>query len=78
MLEGFAEAVGGGCCRLHMPLKPALAVAGHRLGALDGGGYPPPPSNAPLGRGWVGAGLGANGLCTKNGPIIPVVKCRFP
>ena len=41
-LEEVAEAVGGGYCRLHMPLKLALGVretvAGHRLGALGGGG----------------------------------------
>ena len=47
-LEEVAEAVGGGYCRLQMPLKLAPAVretvAGHRLGALDGGGTPPSPS----------------------------------
>ena len=48
-----AKAVGGGYCRLQMPLRLALAVrgtvAGHRLGALEGGaGVPPPPSNASL------------------------------
>ena len=51
-LEEVAEAVGGGYCRLQMPLKLALGVtgivAGHRLGALDGGVPPPPPSNAAL------------------------------
>ena len=40
--EEVAEAVGGGYCRLQMPLKLALAVretvAGRRLGALEGGG----------------------------------------
>ena len=45
-LEEVAPAVGGGCCRLQMPLKPALAVrktvAGHGLGALEGGGVHPP------------------------------------
>ena len=44
-LEDVVEAVGGGYCRLQMPLKPALAVrgtvAGHRLGALEGGDLPP-------------------------------------
>ena len=39
-LEEVAKAVGGGYCRLQMPLKLALAVketvAGHRLGALKG------------------------------------------
>ena len=50
-LEAVAKAVGGGYCRLQMPLKPALGVrgtvAGHRLGALEGvGGVP--PSNASL------------------------------
>ena len=40
-LEEVAKAVGGGYCRLQMPLRPALGVrgtvAGHRLGALEGG-----------------------------------------
>ena len=52
-LEEVAKAVGGGCCRLQMPLRLALAVkgtvAGHRLGALEGGGFTSPPSNASLG-----------------------------
>ena len=46
-LEEVAKAVGGGYCRLQMPLKLALGdletVAGLRLGALDGGGGVPPP-----------------------------------
>ena len=41
-LEEVDTAVGGGWCRLPMPLKLALGtratVAGHRLGALEGGG----------------------------------------
>ena len=41
-LEGVAKAVGGGYCRLQMPLRLALGVrrtvAGHGLGALEGGG----------------------------------------
>ena len=46
-LEEVAKVVGGGYCRLHMPLKLALAVretvAEHRLGALEvGEGCPPP------------------------------------
>ena len=45
-LERVAKAVGGGYCRLQMPLKLAPAVrgtvAGHRLGALVGGYLPPP------------------------------------
>ena len=45
-LEEVAKAVGGRYCRLQMPWEPALgvrgAVAGHRLGALEGGGYLPP------------------------------------
>ena len=48
-LEEVAKAVGGGYCRLQMPLRLALGVrgtvAGHRLGALKGGGG---ASNAPL------------------------------
>ena len=55
-LEELAKAVGGGCCRLQMPLKPALGVrgtvAGHRLGALEGGGgYLPPFQCIPGGGG---------------------------
>ena len=46
-LEEVAKAVGGGYCRLQMPLRLALAVretvAGHRLGALPGGGGGVPP-----------------------------------
>ena len=49
-LEGVAKAVGGGYCRLQMPLRLALGVrgtvAGHRLGALEGGEG---ASNASLG-----------------------------
>ena len=41
-LEEVAKAVGGGYFRLQMPLKLGLGVrgtvAGHRLGALEGGG----------------------------------------
>ena len=44
-MEEVAKAVGGGYCRLQMPLSLAPAVrgtvAGHRLGALEGGGSPP-------------------------------------
>ena len=51
-LEEVATAVGGGYCRLQMPLKPALAVrgtvAGHRLGAPEGGGGSPPPPSFPM------------------------------
>ena len=51
-LEEVAKAVGGGYCRLQMPLKLAFAVrgtvAGHRLGALEGGGWGSPSSNTSL------------------------------
>ena len=51
-LEEVAKAVRGGYCRLQMPLKLALAVrgtvAGHRLGAVEGGrGVPPRPPMHP-------------------------------
>ena len=46
-LEEVTKAVGGGYCRLQMSLSLALGVketvAGHRLGALEGGGGVPPP-----------------------------------
>ena len=47
-LEEVAKAVGGGYCRLQMPLRLALGVrgtvAGHRLAPWSGGrGAPPPP-----------------------------------
>ena len=49
-LEEVAESVGGGYCRLQMPLRRAVGVrgtvAGHRLGALGGDGVPAPASNA--------------------------------
>ena len=52
-LEEVAEAVGGDYCRLQMTVKLELGVretaAGHRLGALEGGGGSPPPSNTSLG-----------------------------
>ena len=60
-LEEVAKAVGGGYCRLQMPLKPALGVsetgARHRLGALEGGGggYLPPFQCTPC----EGAGVAA-------------------
>ena len=45
-LEEVAKAVGGGYCRPQMPLKLALGVretvAGHKLGALEGGAGLPP------------------------------------
>ena len=79
-LEAVSQAVGGGCYRLHMPSKPALAVreavAGHRLGALEGvgggtsldarnvtQGGTSAPSNASLGVG-SGGQSEANSLCT--------------
>ena len=53
-LEEVAKAVGGGYCRLQMPLRLALGVretvAGHRLGALEGGYLFPLPTH-PLGEG---------------------------
>ena len=69
-LEGVAQAVGGGYCRLQSPLKPALAVretaAGHRLSALEGGGDPP-LSNASL-------EVGGGGLEDAETPPLPPTK----
>ena len=49
-LEGVAKS-GWGYCRLRMPLTLALGVrgtvAGHRLGALEGGGGSPPSNASP-------------------------------
>ena len=53
-LEDVAKAVGGGYCRLQMPLKLALAVWGRvagRWAPWRGGGGHPPPSNASCGGG---------------------------
>ena len=65
-LEGVAKAVGGGYCRLQMPLRPALGirgtVAGHRLGALEGGGYLPLFQRIP-GRGGRGGNVPEPPLC---------------
>ena len=64
-LEAVAKAVGGGYCRLQMPLKPALAVrgtvAGHKLGALEEGGGTSRPSNDP----WAPCSISKNGSRTK-------------
>ena len=50
-LKEVAKAVGGGYCRLQMPLKLALGgreiVAGRRLGTLEGGGGVATPSFKP-------------------------------
>ena len=64
-LEEVVKAVGGGYCRLEMPPKLALAVretvAGHRLGALEGGGGPSFPMH-PWGE---GLALGAHGAGSR-------------
>ena len=56
-LEEVAEAVGGGYCRVQMPLRLALGVrgtvAGHRLGALEGEGGNLPPFQCMPGEGGV-------------------------
>ena len=70
--EDVAKAVGGGYCRLPMPMKLALAaretVTGHRLGGLEGGGGylppfqcipAPPPRPGLVGWGPTGGGGGA-------------------
>ena len=52
-LEEVAKAVGGGYCRLQMPLKPALAARRTAAGGWApwrGGGAPPPRQMHPLGR----------------------------
>ena len=68
-MEEVAKAVGGGYCRLQMPLRLALGVggtvAGHRLGALEmGGGSLPPFQSIPGGGGggarWVGLSAGVS------------------
>ena len=67
-LKEVAKAVGGGYCQLQMPFRLALAVretvAGHRLGALEGGGgvrvsmeahtppHPQPGDGLVILRGW--------------------------
>ena len=73
-LDEVAKAVGGGYCRLQMPLKPALCVsgivAGHRLGALEGGGDPltqggAPPPPLPMHRWVYPCGPGRPVLCGR-------------
>ena len=60
-LEEVTKAVGGGYCQLQMPLKLALGVretvAGHRLGALGGGGGGAPLPMHPWG--WLHMGTAA-------------------
>ena len=68
--EEVAKAVGGGYCRLQMLLKPALGVretvAGHRLGALEGGGGTSPPFQCIPGRG-TGRGRAMGRATTSRG-----------
>ena len=76
-LEEVAEAVGGGYCRLQMPLRVALGVretvAGHRLDALEGGGgVTSPPSNASL---WEREG-GGGGIPQKKAEGLPLNRSR--
>ena len=70
-LEGVAQAVGGGYCRLHMPLRLALAVretvAGHRLGALEGGGGVPRPLSMHPSRGGASSREVASNGCRSPG-----------
>ena len=74
-LEEVAEAVGGGYCRLQMPLKLALgvweAVAGHRLGALED---PPPLSNTSLLPALTEAREGLNSACWGSGGGLSAVR----
>ena len=71
--EEVSKAVGGGYCRLQMPLRLALGVrgtvAGHGLGALRGGGggagAPPSLPMHPLGRG------GGHGVRVSHAPPPP-------
>ena len=63
--------VGSGYCRLQMPFRLALAVreivAGHRLGAREGGGGGSPPCNATC----------PPPLCKHNAPCQHNTKCCF-
>ena len=77
-LEEVAKAVGGGYCRLQMPLKLALGVretvAGRRMGALEGGGWVPPPPFQCIPGGGVGAvpgpGPGIQALASALAPSL--------
>ena len=77
-LEEVAEAVGGGYCRLQMPLRLAGAVRGtvarHRLGALAG--PPPPPLSFQCIPG-AGSCLVADELLVRTGALQPV-SCKGP
>ena len=75
-LEEVAKAVGGGYCRLQMPLRLALAVretvAGHGLGALEGGVTPPPLPMHP----WLG--VPAEVSKTPSSPPVPAASPSTP
>ena len=75
-LEEVAKAVGGGYCRLQMPLSLAPGVkgtvAGHRLGVLEGGGgLPPPVPMHPWPRGCSSAGE-AEGSAGEAKNLVPL------
>ena len=72
--EDVAKAVGGGYCRLPMPMKLALAaretVTGHGLGGLEGGAGTSPPSNASLPPPPPAAGFGGLGAHRGRGGAV--------
>ena len=79
-LEEVARAVGGGYCRLQMPLKLAQGVrgtvAGHRLRAPEGwGGTSPPFQCIPGG----GASWGwGSGVWTRSAPVVSGIARANP
>ena len=68
-LEGVAEAVGGGYCRLQMPLRMALGVrgtvAGHRSSEGGGGGDASPPFQCIRGAGVYMMDVEEQGTCAS-------------
>ena len=80
-LEVTAQAVGGGYCRLQMPLRLALGVretaVGHRLGAPAGGGYLPPFQCIP-GSGVVPPPHGHFGTRCSHLAIVEIPETRSP
>ena len=81
--EEVAEAVGGGYFRLQLPQRLALGVretaAGRRLGALDGGGVPPPLPMQPGGLGGVGMPPRWTAVGSRRRPSpLPLIRSMTP
>ena len=77
-LEEFAKAVGGGYCRLQMPLRLELGVRETVVGRPGGRGGGPPLPMRPWGRGSKGGGGAPSTVVSRSTPFLPLLhSCRW-